>query len=108
MTRIVPFHNNLIVAPFELGEISKGGLLIPQIAKASTPYRYGKVLEVGPGRYAGDGRLVPCSARVGDVVAYAKNQGVPFPLDDEQGVEHEYLLINEQFVMGVVDGMPEQ
>lgn len=108
MTRLCPWHNNLVVEPFALGEISRGGLLIPQIAKASTPYRYAKVLEVGPGRYAGDGHLIPCSAKVGDIIAYAKSQGVPFPLDDDAGNEHEYLLINEQFVMGTVEGMPER
>jgi co-chaperonin GroES (HSP10) len=107
-TTISPYHNNLIVEPFALGEISRGGLLIPQVAKASTPYRYGKVLAVGPGRYAGDGRLIPCSSQVGSIIAYAKNQGVPFPLDDENGVERELLLLNEQFVMGSVEGLPEQ
>lgn len=108
MTRIIPYSNNLVVEPFALGEISKGGLLIPQVAKASTPYRFGKVIEAGPGRHAVDGTLVPTSSKPGDVVAYAKSQGVPFPLEDADGVEREYLIINEQFCLGRVEGMPEQ
>lgn len=108
MTRIVPLHSNLVVEPFQLGEISKGGLLIPQVAKASTPYRYAKVLEVGPGRYAADGRLIPVSCAIGDVVAYSKNAGVEFPLDDEAGEERVVLLINEQYLLGVIKDMPEQ
>lgn len=108
MTRIVPYHNTLVVEEFELGEISKGGLLIPQIAKASTPYRYARVIETGPGRYTADGKLVPCSSKPGDIVAIVKNQGQEFPLDDESGVEKVYRLINEQFVLGRVEGMPEQ
>lgn len=108
MTRLIPYANNLVVELFALGEISKGGLLIPQIAKASTPYRFGKVLEAGPGRHAVDGTLVPTSSKPGDIVAFAKNQGVPFPLDDDNGVEQEYLLISETYVMGRVEGMPEK
>ena len=108
MTRIAPLHNNLIVEPFQLGEVSKGGLLIPQVAKASTPYRYAKVIAVGPGRIAADGHLIKCSCAIDDVVAYAKNQGVPMPMDDENGVEKEVLLINEQFVLGIIHDLPQQ
>jgi len=108
MTRIVPLHNNLVVEEFQLGEISKGGLLIPQVAKTATPYRYAKVIEVGPGRYAADGHLVPCSCKVGEVVAFAKNQGVEFPLEDVDGKEKTFRLLNEQFVLGIMKDLPEQ
>ena len=83
-------------------------LLIPQVAKASTPYRYAKVIEVGPGRYAADGHIVPCSCKVGDVVAFAKNQGVEFPLDDADGNEKVYRLLNEQYVLGIMKDLPQQ
>lgn len=108
MTQLVPLHNNLVVEAFALGEISKGGLLIPQVAKASTPYRYARVISIGPGRYAADGRLIPVTPQPGDVVAYAKNQGVPFPLDDENGDEKEMLMINESFLLGIMRDLPEQ
>jgi chaperonin GroES len=108
MTRIVPKHNNLVVEEFALGEVSKGGILIPQIAKASTPYRYAKVIAIGPGRYAGDGRLIPVDNKIGDVVAFAKNQGVEFPFDDENGDEHVYRLVNESFLLGTIEDLPQQ
>lgn len=108
MTRLIPYANNLVVEPFALGEISKGGLLIPQVAKASTPYRYGKVLEVGPGRHAVDGTLVPCSSKPGDIIAYALGKGVAFPLEGDDGKERELMLLSETFVMGRVEGLPEQ
>lgn len=108
MTRIVPLHSNLVVDPHPLGDVSKGGILIPHIGKASTPYRYATVLEVGPGRYAADGTLIPCTCKPGDVVAYSKNQGVEFPLEDENGDEKTVLLINEQFVIGVAKDLPQK
>jgi co-chaperonin GroES (HSP10) len=107
MTFIQPLHSNLIVEPFELGEISRGGLLIPQVAKASTPYRYAKVLAIGPGRHAADGRLIAVTPQPGDVVAYARNQGVEMPLESD-GIEKTVLLINEQYLLGIVRDMPEQ
>lgn len=108
MTRLVPLHNNLVLEDFALGEISKGGLLIPQIAKASTPYRFAKVIDIGPGRYAADGRLIPVTPQVGDVVAYSKNSGVEFPLDDANGNEKVVRLVNEQFLLGIIRDLPEQ
>jgi chaperonin GroES len=108
MPTLEPFANNLVLSEFQLGEVSKGGLLIPQVAKASTPYRFARVIAVGPGRYAADGTLVPCSAKPGDTVAFAKNQGYEFPLDDENGDEQVYRMVNESFVMGRMHGLPEQ
>jgi len=107
MSFIEPLSNNLVVEPFQLGEVTKAGILLPQIAKASTPYRYAKVLAIGPGRRAVDGALVPVGPQVGDIIAYSKNQGVPFPLDDD-GHEKEVLLINEQFLLGIMRDLPEQ
>ena len=106
MPRISPLHNNLVIEEHQLGEVSKGGLLLPAVGKASTPYRYATVIDVGPGRYAADGRLIPCSAKPGDVIAFAKNSGVEFPLDDENGVERTYRLLNEQYVLGIMHDMP--
>lgn len=106
MTRIVPLHSNLVVEEHKLGQVSKGGLLLPDIAKASAPYRYATVLEVGPGRYAADGTLIPCSCKPGDIIAFAKGQGVEFPLEDENGTERVLRLLNEQFVLGVMHDMP--
>ena len=106
MPRIEPLHSNLVVEEHALGEVSKGGLLLPQIAKAATPYRYATVIAVGPGRYAADGRLIPCSCKVGQTIAFAKGQGVEFPLDDENGNEKTYRLLNEQFVLGVMHDLP--
>lgn len=106
MPRIQPLHSNLVVEEHALGEVSKGGLLLPQIAKAGTPYRYATVIDVGPGRYAADGRLIPCSCKPGQVIAFAKNQGVEFPLDDADGNEKTYRLLNEQYVLGIMHDMP--
>ena len=106
--KLKPKHNNLVVRPFQLGEVSRSGLLIPEVAKASAPYRYASVVSIGPGRYNGVGQLIPVDNQIGDVVAYARNQGVEFPFDDEDGNEEVLLLINESFLLGTIEDMPVQ
>lgn len=106
MTRLSPMHNNLLVEEHALGGITKTGLLVPDIAKASAPYRFATVIETGPGRIAGDGRVVACSCKVGDTIAFAKNAGVEFPLEDDRGDEKVLRLLNEQYVLGIMHDMP--
>jgi co-chaperonin GroES (HSP10) len=106
MPRITPLHNNLIVEEHQLGQVSKGGILLPDIGKASTPYRFATVLEVGPGRIAADGHLVPCSCKQGDTIAFAKSAGIEFPLEDDEGKERVLKILNEQYVLGVMHDLP--
>lgn len=104
--RLIPQGNNLVVRPIDSSNITRGGLAVPDIVRSNKPYRFADVIEVGPGRVTADGKLIPCNCKVGDVVAYAAKQGVPFPLEDDDGNETEMLLLNEQFVMGVVVDLP--
>lgn len=105
--KLTPLHNNLVIEEHNLPRYTKSGFLIPDRANDSKPYRYGKVLAVGPGRRALDGALVPVQAAVGDVVAYSKNRGVEFPLDDENGDEKVYKMVNEQDILGIVTELPQ-
>lgn len=103
--RIKPLHDQLVVKPIENGAYSSGGLLIPSIARNNSPYRYGDVVEVGSGRVNSEGKKVGCVCKKGDVVAYARNSGVEFPIYDDDGVEEVVLLISEKYVLGRVEGL---
>jgi len=105
--KLTPLHNNLVIQEYDLPRYTKSGFLIPDKANDSKPYRYGKVLAVGPGRRALDGSLVHVQAAVGDVVAYSKNRGVDFPLDDAEGNEKTYRMVNEQDILGIVTELPQ-
>ena len=45
MPRIEPLHSNLVVEEHALGEVSKGGLLLPQIANTEQRIYAQSVLE---------------------------------------------------------------
>lgn len=91
--RIVPLENRIIVKPAEAQDRSKGGIYIPD--KAQERPMKGEVLDVGPGKRDTQGKLIPMSVKVGDVVLYGSFAGV----DVEHDVE-KYLLIREDDVLG--------
>lgn len=105
---ISPLFDRVLVLPIPDGKISKGGLLLPDIAHRSNVFQYGDVIAVGPGRYAVDGRLVPCAIKVGDVVAYPRKAGTLIPVTNDEGDEVPHVLMREPDILGIVHGLARQ
>ncbi len=101
--RLEPLHENLIIRPRVNSDVSKGGLLIPDVAKQSEPYRFGECIAVGTGRVNAEGKNVPLVVKAGDVVAYAKGAGTEFPLDNEV-----VLLLPERYVLAIAHDLPQE
>lgn len=106
--RIEPLFDRVLVLPIPEGSVSKGGLLIPAIAERSKIFQYGDVVAVGPGRYAVDGRLVPCAVKVGQVVAYPRKAGTLIPVTNDEGDEIPHVLMREPDILGIVHDLPRQ
>jgi co-chaperonin GroES (HSP10) len=104
--KIQPLHDQLVVAPIADGKYTKGGLLVPDVARDSAPYRFADVLEVGTGRTNNAGVNIPCVCKAGDVIAFAKGAGIEFPLRDAEGEEKVVLLLSEKYVLGIVHDLP--
>lgn len=105
--RIQPLHSNLIIRPRANSDVSRGGITIPGIAKASYPFRFGEVLDVGTGRVNAEGKVIPLNVKAGDIVCYAKNAGTEIPLETETSSEI-VVLLGEQYVLGIVHDLPQQ
>src|SRR5262245_13389821 len=101
LMRIVPLHAQLLIRPVLQGDITRTGLLIPSIARGNAPYRFGDVVEAGPGRVNAQGTLVPLTCKPGDVVAYAKGAGLDIPIEIDDG-EEMLVLLDERYVLGIV------
>jgi len=99
--RLQPLHRQLLVRPNAEGDVSAGGLLIPETVTSKVPYRFGEVLAVGTGSVNGQGQTVPCICQVGDVVAYARNAGLEIPVD-----AMVQLLIDERYILARVHDLP--
>lgn len=105
--RIQPLHSNLIIRPRANSDVSRGGIAIPGIAKASYPFRFGEVLEVGTGRVNAEGKVIPLNVKAGDIVCYAKGAGTEIPLETDTSSEI-VVLLGEQYVLGIVHDLPQQ
>lgn len=103
--KITPLFDRLIVLPVRDGATTKGGLLVPDVARNKSPFAYGEVLAIGPGRVNGDGATVACVVKVGDVVQYNRAAGQAMPYTDESGAEIEVVGMREPEVWGVVTGL---
>ncbi len=91
-----PLNDRVLVKRLESEERTAGGLYIPDTAKEK-PSK-GEVVAVGAGKRAEDGKLVPMTVKVGDMVLFNKYAGTEVKLD---GVEH--LVMREDDILAIID-----
>jgi len=81
MTRILigefmkfkPLHDRVLIEVLDGSEKTAGGIIIPDTAQEKP--QEGKVVAVGPGKIADDGKRIPTEVSVGDIVVYSKYAG---------------------------------
>ena len=94
-TTLHPLHDRILVKRIEEGEVRRGGLIIPYSAKEKP--QEGKVLAVGKGMVAEDGKKTPLDVKAGDRVLFGKYSGSEVTLDGQ-----EYLIMKEEDVLGIL------
>ena len=94
-TTLHPLHDRILVQRIDEGEIRRGGLIIPDSAKEKP--QEGKVLAVGQGTVAEDGKKTPLDVKAGDRVLFGKYSGSEVTLDGQ-----EYLIMKEEDVLGIL------
>ncbi len=95
-----PLHDRLLVKRLEEGEQRVGGIIIPDTAKEKP--QQGKVVAAGNGRLTDEGKVIPLDVKVGDTILFGKYSGSEIKVDGE-----EYLIIREEEVLGVLEGVRE-
>ena len=93
--KIQPLGDRVLVKPIEAKEVKKGGIIIPDTAKEKP--QEGKVVAVGKGKIAEDGKLMPMELKAGDRILYGKYSGTEIKIDDE-----EHLIMHQDDVLGVL------
>ena len=91
-----PLHDRLLIQRLAEEEKTAGGLFIPDTAKEKP--QQGKVVAVGNGRVAEDGKVRPLEVKAGDKVLFSKYAGTELKLDGS-----EYLMIREDDVLGIIN-----
>ncbi len=95
-----PLRDRMLVTRLEEAEQRVGGIIIPDSAKEKP--QQGKVVAVGRGRVNDKGDVFPLDVKVGDTVLFGKYTGTDIKIDNV-----EYLILREEEVLGVVEGVAE-
>src|SRR5436305_15291875 len=95
--KLKPLGDRQIVKAVEEEETTASGIVLPDTAKEK-PQR-GKVLAVGDGKVADDGKRVPIDVSDGDEVLYSKYGGTEITIDGE-----DLLGLRESDMLAKVNG----
>jgi chaperonin GroES len=94
--KIRPLQDRVIVKRLEEEEKTKGGIIIPDTAKEKP--QEGKVIAVGKGKVAEDGKVIPLDVKVGDKILFGKYSGTEIKIGGE-----EHLIMREEDILGVIE-----
>ena len=93
--KIQPLGDRVVIEVLEAREKTKGGIVLPDTAKEKP--QEGKVVAVGKGKTADDGKVIPLEVKTGDKILYGKYSGTEVTID-----ETEYLIMKEEDILAVI------
>ena len=94
--KIRPLQDRVIVKRLAEEEKTKGGIFIPDTAKEKP--QQGKVVAVGKGKVADDGKLVKLDVQKGDRILFSKYAGTEVKIEDE-----DHLIMREDDILGIIE-----
>ncbi|HEY4496684.1 MAG TPA: co-chaperone GroES [Candidatus Paceibacterota bacterium] len=93
---IKPLSNHIFLESQEEEKITKSGIVIPDTVEKERPIQ-GRVFAVGPGKLDNNGRLMPISVKVGDLVLFKK-----YGLDEIEIENKKYLVGDEDDILAII------
>ena len=96
-TKFTPLHDRILVRRVEEGEVTRGGIIIPDSAKEKP--QEGEVVSVGRGKVNEEGKVHPLDVKEGDRILFGKYSGTEIKLDGE-----DFIIMREEEVLGVITG----
>jgi len=91
-----PLQDRILVKRVEEEAKTKGGIIIPDTAKEKPAE--GKVVSVGSGKLADDGKRIPLEIKAGDRILFGKYSGTEVKIEGE-----EYLIMREDDVLAIIE-----
>lgn len=92
---IQPLGDRIVVKLLEQEEKTKGGIILPDVAKEKP--QEGKIVAVGKGRLLEGGSTKPLEVRVGDRILFARYSGSEVTHGND-----EFLIVKEDDVLAIV------
>jgi len=93
--KVIPLHDRILLRRLEEKEMTKGGIIIPDTAKEKP--QEAEVIEVGKGRMAEDGKVIPLDVKKGDKVLIGKFSGTEVMIGD---IEH--IIVREEEILAKI------
>jgi chaperonin GroES len=94
--KLRPLGDRILVKRIKEEEKTKGGIIIPDTAKEKP--QEGKVVAVGKGKVADDGKLVPPEVRAGDKILFGKYSGSEIKLEGD-----DLIVLREDDILGIIE-----
>ena len=94
--KLRPLQDRILVKRVAEEEKTKGGIIIPDTAKEKPAE--GKVVAVGNGKLADDGKRIPLEIKKGDRILFGKYSGTEVKIEGE-----EHLVMREDDVLAVIE-----
>ncbi len=93
--KIVPLGDKVVVKRLEPGQVTAGGIVLPDSAREKP--QQGRVLSVGDGHLLPDGTRLHHQVNEGDRVLFGSFSGTDVVVDGE-----ELLIMNEDEILAIV------
>ena len=94
--KLRPLQDRIVVKRVAEETTTKGGIIIPDTAKEKPAE--GKVVAVGNGKVADDGKRIALEIKAGDRILFGKYSGSEVKIDGD-----EFLIMREDDVLGVIE-----
>jgi len=95
MAKIQPLGDRVLIEVLEAEEKTKGGIVLPDTAKEKP--QEAKVVAVGKGKSAENGKTTPLEVKIGDKILFGKYSGTDVAIGGD-----EYMIIKEEDILAVV------
>ena len=90
-----PLHDRVLVKRIDEDEKSPGGIIIPDTAKEKPSE--GKVVAVGSGSKAEDGKVTALDVKKGDKILFGKLSGTEVTVDGD-----DLIIMKESDILGII------
>ncbi|OGY58729.1 MAG: co-chaperone GroES [Candidatus Colwellbacteria bacterium RIFCSPHIGHO2_02_FULL_45_17] len=97
MSNIKPLSDHVFIEPVDDETKTESGIVIPDTADKEKPMK-GKVVAVGEGRRDEDGKLIPMSVKIGDIVLFKKYGPDEIEVDGKK-----YLVGEETDILAIIE-----
>ncbi len=91
-----PLHDRVLVRRVQQEEKTAGGIIIPDTAQEKP--MEGKIVAVGSGHKAEDGKVTPLDVKAGDHILFGKWSGTEVKIDGE-----DLIIMKESDILGVIE-----